>query len=44
MRQNRRKLNQSIMFGVMAMAVVVLLVVLLFWYLYVDSQAPVPSE
>lgn len=44
MRQNRKKLNQSIMYGVMGMAIVVLLVVLLFWYIWMDGQTPVPSE
>lgn len=44
MRNNRKKLNQSIMFGVMGMAVVVLLVILLFWYLTVESTAtPLPT-
>lgn len=43
MRNNRRKLNQGIMYGVMAMAVVVVLVVLLFWYLMVDSATPLPT-
>ncbi len=42
MRQNRKKLNQSIMYGVMGMAIVVLLIVLLFWYLWVDNHAPAP--
>lgn len=43
MRHNRKKLNQSIMYGVMAMAVVVLLVVLIFWYMMVESSAPLPT-
>lgn len=39
-RHNLRKTNQGIMFGVMGMAVVVLLVVLLFWYLCVEQTSP----
>lgn len=43
MRHNRKKLNQGIMYGVMGMAIVVLLVVLLFWYLMVDASTPLPT-
>ncbi len=42
MRNNRKKLNQGIMYGVMGMALVVILVVLLFWYLMMESSAPLP--
>lgn len=46
MKHNRKKLNQGIMFGVMAMAVVVVLVVLLFWYLCIEPKtgAELPTE
>lgn len=42
MRNNRKKLNQGIMYGVMGMALVVILVVLLFWYLMMESSTPLP--
>lgn len=43
-RHNLRKLNQSIMMGVMGMAVVVLLVILLFWYLCMKQITPQNAE
>lgn len=43
-RHNLRKLNQSIMMGVMGMAVVVLLVILLFWYLCINKITPQNAE
>ncbi len=47
MRNNRKKLNHSIMMGVMAMGVLVLLVILLFWYMMLGGQNPaetLPAE
>lgn len=37
MRPNRRKLNNAVMYGVMAMAMMVLIVVMLFSYFFKDA-------
>lgn len=44
MRNNRRKINQSIMYGVIGMAIAVMLVVFMFMYFFMDSQVPVTNE
>ncbi|MBQ0049051.1 MAG: hypothetical protein KBT12_02260 [Bacteroidales bacterium] len=43
MRNNRKKINQSVMYGVMALAIVVVLAVLLFWYLCIEPKTGVPA-
>lgn len=44
MRNNRRKINQSIMYGVVGMAIVVMLVVFVFMYLFTPHSNTANEE
>lgn len=44
MRRNIRKTNNSIMFGIMAMAILVLLVVAMFWVLGMPQDQSILPE